>query len=85
MTACLEETMFEKFCKERQYLTNVSPRTIGWYRESFKWLGVENPTESDLKSFVLRMRELKLKPLSCNNRIRAVNAYLPTEHVAFLL
>lgn len=68
--------MFEAFCKERQYLQNVSPRTIDWYKESFDWLGVESPSESDLKSFVVRMRERGLKPSSCNNRIRAINAYL---------
>jgi len=72
----LENSMFEKFIKERQYLQNVSPRTIQWYRESFKWLVEPAPTQSDLKAFVIRMREKGLKASSCNNRIRAVNAYL---------
>ena len=67
---------FEQFIKERTYLTNVSSRTIEWYRQSFKWLDNPNPTEADLKEFVIRMREGGLKPSSCNNRIRAVNAYL---------
>jgi hypothetical protein len=31
--------MFAEFIKERQYLQNVSPRTVEWYEESFKWLG----------------------------------------------
>jgi integrase/recombinase XerD len=68
--------MFEQFIKERQYLQNVSPRTIEWYRESFKWLVEPQPKQSDLKAFVIRMREKGLKASSCNNRIRAVNAYL---------
>lgn len=68
--------MFQEFIKERRYLQNVSPRTIQWYDESFKWLVNPNPTKADLKSFVIRMREKGLKPSSCNNRIRAVNAYL---------
>jgi integrase/recombinase XerD len=68
--------MFDQFIKERQYLTGVSPRTVDWYRESFKWLLTPCPTDSDLKAFVMRMREKGLKPSSCNNRIRAVNAYL---------
>ena len=68
--------MFEQFIRERQFLHNVSPRTIEWYRESFKWLNVPDPNKADLKSFVIRMREKGLKPSSCNNRIRAVNAYL---------
>jgi integrase/recombinase XerD len=68
--------MFEQFIKERQYLQNVSPRTVEWYRESFKWLGEPQPNKAQLKSFVIRMREKGLKASSCNNRIRAVNAYL---------
>jgi integrase/recombinase XerD len=72
----LEDSMFEQFIKERRYLQNVSPRTIEWYRESFKWLVEPQPKQSDLKAFVIRMREKGLKASSCNNRIRAVNAYL---------
>lgn len=68
--------MFEKFIKERIYLQNVSSNTVEWYRASFKWLGTENPSQSDLNDFVIRMREKGLSPASCNNRIRAVKAYL---------
>jgi integrase/recombinase XerD len=67
---------FEQFIKERQFLNNVSPRTLQWYRESFKWLNDEQPDQQALKMFVIRMREHGLKATSCNNRIRAVNAYL---------
>ncbi len=67
---------FEQFIRERQFLHNVSPRTIQWYRESFKWLNDEHPDQQALKMFVIRMRERGLKASSCNNRIRAVNAYL---------
>ena len=67
---------FSQFIKERQYLCNVSPATIEWYEQSLHWLSVESPSEAQLKSFVLRMREKGLKPTACNNRIRAVNAYL---------
>jgi integrase/recombinase XerD len=70
------EKQFEQFIKERQYLTNVTPATVEWYRQSLAWLGIESPTEDDLKSFVMRMREKGLKPSGCNCRIRAVNAYL---------
>jgi integrase/recombinase XerD len=70
------ENRFEQFVKERLYLTNVTPATAEWYRQSLAWLGVESPTDGDLKNFVMRMREKGLKPSGCNCRIRAVNAYL---------
>jgi integrase/recombinase XerD len=65
-----------QFIKERQYLHNVTPATLEWYRESLRWLGTDSPTETDLKSFVMRMREKGLKATGCNSRICAVNAYL---------
>jgi integrase/recombinase XerD len=71
-----ENVSFSQFIKERQYLNNVSPATIEWYRQSFAWLCTESPSDVDLKDFVLRMRERGLKATACNNRIRAVNAYL---------
>ena len=29
---------FEQFVREPQFISNVSPRTVWRYRESFKWL-----------------------------------------------
>jgi len=69
-------TPFEQFIKERQFISNVSLRTVEWYRQSFAWLDTPEPTNDQLKSLVIKMRERGLKPASCNNRIRALNAYL---------
>jgi integrase/recombinase XerD len=69
-------TQFQKFIHERKYLKNVSPRTLEGYAQSFKWLVTPTPTDDDLKSLVIRMREAGLKATSCNNRIRAIDAYL---------
>jgi integrase/recombinase XerD len=70
------ENRFEQFIKERQYLTNVTPATVEWYRQSLAWLSTESPTEANLKSLVIRMREKGLKASGCNCRIRAINAFL---------
>ncbi len=70
------ESRFEQFLKERKYLKNVSARTIQWYTESFKWFSNPAPSQADLTAVVIRMREAGLCPSSCNNRIRAINAYL---------
>ena len=68
--------LFDRFTQERRYLKNVSPRTIEWHEQNLKWLGVEQPTETDLREFVLRMRTAGLKASSVNCRIGSVNAYL---------
>lgn len=67
---------FDEFTRERQYLMNVSDHTIRWYRCALKWLPNENPTEDQLNSMVIRMRERGLKATGCNAAIRAINCYL---------
>jgi hypothetical protein len=66
---------FDEFIKERKYLQNVSPRTVEWYEQTFKWLGKHEPTQAGCKAFIIGMRDGGLKPISCNSRIRVANAY----------
>ena len=70
------EARFEAFIRERQYLTNVTPTTIEWYRRCFKWLHSDTPTQADLNDMVIRMRQRGLTAPGCNTVIRCVNAYL---------
>src|ERR1041385_5740595 len=67
---------FLQFIRERQYITNVTPATVAWYKHSLRWLPTDKPTQEDLKNLVLRMREKGLKPTGVNSVSRAVNAYL---------
>jgi len=66
----------EQFIRERQYLANVSPRTLEWYRNSLRWISNESPTQSDLNDAVIRMREKGNRPTRVNSVIRCLNAYL---------
>ena len=66
---------FEQFIRERQYLANVTPATVEWYRNSLKWLGTGAPTQENLRDAVIRMRAKGLKPTGCNSVIEALNAY----------
>ncbi|MGA2653573.1 MAG: tyrosine-type recombinase/integrase [Terracidiphilus sp.] len=70
------EPRFEQFIRERQYLTNVTPATIEWYRRCLKWLPSECPTQEDLKDTLMRMRQKGLKETGVNTVLRCVNAYL---------
>ena len=67
---------FSEFIRERQFLTNVSPSTLNWYKHSFKWLDTDAPTQDDLKAAVLKMRAKGLRATGCNSAIRAINAYV---------
>jgi integrase/recombinase XerD len=70
------EPKFTQFIKERKYLSNVSSRTIEWYEQSLSWLNTASPTDADLKSVVIAMRQKGLKATGCKCRGRAINAYL---------
>lgn len=69
------EPRFEQFIRERQYLANVTPATIEWYRNGLKWLATASPSQDDLKDAVIRMRAKGLKPTGCNSVIQALNSY----------
>jgi integrase len=67
---------FSEFIRERQFLSNVSPSTLEWYKYSFRWLQTESPSQDELKAAVLRMRKKGLKATGCNSAIRAINTYV---------
>jgi integrase/recombinase XerD len=64
-----------KFIRERQIVTNVTPSTVEWYRQSLCFLPSESPSLDDLKNMVMRMRETR-SAVGCNSAIRAINGYL---------
>ncbi len=68
--------MFAQFIKEKQYLQNVTPATVEWYRHSLKWLVSPSPSKAELQDAVMRMREKGLKATGANSAIRAINSYL---------
>lgn len=67
---------FDQFIRERKYLHNVTARTVEWYENSLRWLPCEMPTQEQLNSTVVRMREKGLRETSVNAALRCVNAYL---------
>lgn len=66
----------EQFIREREYLNNVSPATLQWYRESLKWLPSESPTQAELNEALIQMRTKGRKATGCNCTVRAINAYM---------
>lgn len=80
-------SMLETFICERQYIMNVSARTVDWYRQSFQrfaGIGLETPNAQPYAELVRRIKnrvtELaasgRVKPISINTWLRPVNAYL---------
>jgi len=68
--------LFESFIRERQYLNNVSPRTLEWHRQSLRCLPCETPTQQQLNDMVIALRARGIKPSGVNCKARSINAYL---------
>jgi len=75
---------FEEFVRSRQYLKNVTPKTVAWYWHSFgafkKFHPAEGCSKQSLAAFVVAMRDGGISPISCNTYCRALNAYLHWLH-----
>ena len=71
---------FQAFLREREYISNVTRRTLEWHTQSLKWLSTtanpEQPTADDIKELIIRMRQSGLKASSVNCRLRSIQAYL---------
>ena len=78
------ETLFENFVKERIYLKNVSPKTVLWYRASFKYFERHRQgrelTKENLNATVVEMRSRGISAESVNVYMRAVNSFLSWLH-----
>lgn len=76
-------TLFDRFIKEKQFLANLSPRTIHSYKENFnrwqKHVG-EFPAAHNLSQFVVALREAGLSVTTCNICIRSFNSFLSWLH-----
>ena len=81
-------TLFEQFSRERQYLHNVTAKTLAWYECSWvafsQHIDPELPsdqlTEQALKAAAVGLREAGLKPVSINTYLRCINAWLRWMH-----
>ena len=73
----LSSVLFSQFLDERRYLKNVTPDTIEWHETAFKAfrraLNDDAPpiTKSSLQSFVVKMRQRNVKPVSVNTTSNA--------------
>jgi site-specific recombinase XerD len=65
----------EKFINERKYLHNVSPKTIMWYRDSFKAFENATQTLDQVKQRIMELRERGVKPVSVNTWLRCIKAF----------
>jgi len=82
------EHLIEEFITERQYLKNVSAKTLSWYRQSFKAFDGAMDSRASIVTRITELRQREVSAISVNTYLRCVNAYfrwMHAEHGADLL
>jgi integrase/recombinase XerD len=74
------ELLYEQFIREKQYLLNVSPRTVAGYRWAWKAFepalkGKTSVTEPDVLNRIADLRSGGLSTVSVNTYLRSVNTF----------
>lgn len=79
--------LFDRFLRERAYLSNVTPKTVSWYQSGFlafsRTVPITDPSElsrQTLNDFVVALRTRGLAAVSCNTYVKAINAFLAWLH-----
>ena len=80
--------LFEKFVRDRRYLKSVSPRTEGWYWQSWKAFTPvladavpDHISKGDFLGRIELMRTQGTSPITINIYSRAINAFLKWLHI----
>ena len=74
------EDLFRQFSRERQFIHNVSPRTLEAYQWAWKAFapvlsGRDHISKSDILRHIEVMRSRGLSPVTVNTYVRSVNAF----------
>ncbi len=80
--------LIDRFTEERRFITGVSAATLEWYKHSFHaFAPFIHPCQTELqfkealKTAVMTMASRNQNPVSINDRIRCVNAWLHWLHL----
>jgi site-specific recombinase XerD len=88
-TTCENEAVnrgtVSEFITERQYLKNVTPKTLLWYQDAFKAFGGALDSEVALKRRIVELRTRGVSATSVNSWLRCINAYLKWQGAGFKL
>jgi integrase/recombinase XerD len=81
------QELIEQFVKEKQYVKNVTPKTVRFYRQSLnaliRTIGSVAPSALNkalLNECIIKWRENGLSAISCNTYISGINAFLTWLH-----
>ena len=70
----------EQFIRERTYFKNVTPKTIAWYRQSFRAFDGAMDSRVAIGDRIARLRTTGVSAISVNTYLRTINAFFRWAH-----
>src|SRR6185295_9175745 len=74
------DELFKRFVKEKTFLSNVSPKTVRFYQQSYnafkRSVGEQLPDKAVLNDFVIKLKEGGMSAGGVNVYIRGMNSFL---------
>src|SRR4051812_48206731 len=82
------QKLFDLFVRERTYLKSVSPKTLAWYRDSWRAFSSQldgcNRSAPEIKTALLDgiavLKQRNVSAISVNTYLRCINAFLRWAH-----
>jgi site-specific recombinase XerD len=71
----VQQELIESFIRERRYLKNVTPKTVAWYRDSFRAFEGAMDTRAGVLERIAKLRDRGVSAISVNTYLRCVNAF----------
>ncbi|HWT77410.1 MAG TPA: tyrosine-type recombinase/integrase, partial [Candidatus Methylomirabilis sp.] len=71
------------FITERQYLKNVTPKTVAWYGDAFKAFDGALESQATIKGRIVELRTRGISATSVNSWLRCINAFLKWDQAGF--
>jgi hypothetical protein len=70
------DKLFADFCREKEYLSGLSPRTIQYFKWTFdiwkKRIGAM-PDKQNIKEFVIQLQQSGISPATTNSYMKGVD------------
>ena len=74
------DALFSQFIREKQSLSNVSPRTVKAFKDCqrayYRTVGDELPDKQNIKEYVIKLQESGIAITTVNFYIRTLNSFL---------
>lgn len=76
----MQQSLIQQFIQERRYFKNVTPKTVAWYRDSFRAFADAVENKATVNERITQLRDRGVSATSVNTYLRTINAFFRWGH-----